>query len=97
MGLQYDYVAFACSFVFDGTEAEHLRPLTQNRRLIAKIERPESMQFFQEIDRNFDELWFCRGDLGTQAGLKVLGALPANFVAQFPQLSKPKFIAGQVL
>jgi pyruvate kinase len=97
VGLQYDYVEFACSFVFDGTEAEHLRSLTQDRRLIAKIERPESMQFIQQIDRHFDELWFCRGDLGSQAGLKVLGALQANFVAQFPQLSKPKFIAGQVL
>lgn len=97
LGLQYEYVQFACSFVLDGTEAEHLRPLTQDRRLIAKIERPESMQFLQDIDGNFDDLWFCRGDLGTQAGLRVLGALQAQFVAQFPQLSKPKFIAGQVL
>ncbi len=77
----YEYVEFACSFVFDGTEAERIKPLTQDRRLIAKIERPESMQFIQQIARHFDELWFVRGDLGSQAGLKVLGGQPSRPVS----------------
>ncbi len=88
LGLQYEYVEFACSFVFDGTEAERIKPLTQDRRLIAKIERPESMQFIQQIARHFDELWFVRGDLGSQAGLKVLGALPAKSPS-FPSYLNP--------
>ena len=96
-GLKYDFVQFACSFVLDGQEAEYLRKWIGDRYLIAKIERPESMLFLDRIDRNFDEFWFCRGDLGSQAGLKALGKLQADFIASFPQLSKPKFIAGQIL
>jgi len=97
LGLNYPFVEFACSFILDGTESILLRPFTQDRKLIAKIERPESMAFLQQIDRNFDELWLCRGDLGAQAGLKALGKLQSEFVAQFDQFSKPKLIAGQVL
>jgi pyruvate kinase len=97
LGLNYPFVEFACSFILDGTESKLLRPFTQDRKLIAKIERPESMAFLPQIDRNFDELWLCRGDLGAQAGLKALGQLQSEFVAQFDQFSKPKLIAGQVL
>ena len=96
-GLKYDFVQFACSFVLDGKEAAYLRKWIGDRYLIAKLERPEAMLYLKEIDRNFDEIWFCRGDLGSQAGLKALGQLQADFIASFPQLAKPKFLAGQVL
>ncbi len=97
LGLGYPFIQFACSFVFDGQEATTLRAMTADRHLIAKIERPESMAHLRQIDQSFDELWLCRGDLGAQAGLRALGALQADFVAQFSHLTKPKFLAGQVL
>ena len=50
-----------------------------------------------QIDKNFDEIWFCRGDLGAEAGLKELGHLQRQFVAELPGLQKPALIAGEVL
>jgi pyruvate kinase len=97
VGLQYPFVQFACSFVFDGTEVPPLRQLIGDRHLIAKLERPESLVHLSTIDRVFDELWLCRGDLGAQAGLTALGQLQAQFVRAFPELSSPKYLAGQVL
>jgi len=97
LGLTYPFVQFACSFVLDGKEVSPIRQQIGDRYLIAKIERPEAMRHLSQLDQGFDELWFCRGDLGAQAGLKALGELQAKFIAQFPQLLSPKFLAGQVL
>lgn len=97
LGLTYPFVQFACSFVLDGKEVSAIRQQIRDRYLIAKIERPEAMRHLSQLDQDFDELWFCRGDLGAQVGLKTLGEWQAAFIAQFPQLSRPKFLAGQVL
>ncbi|MEQ8958201.1 MAG: pyruvate kinase [Coleofasciculus sp. C2-GNP5-27] len=97
LGLTYPFVQFACSFVLDGKEVSTIRQQIRDRYLIAKIERPEAMHHLSQLDQGFDELWFCRGDLGAQVGLKALGQLQAAFIAQFPQLSRPTFLAGQVL
>ncbi|MEQ9666896.1 pyruvate kinase [Coleofasciculus sp. G2-EDA-02] len=97
LGLRYPFVQFACSFVLDGKEVTPIRQQIGDRYLIAKIERPEAMSYLSQLDQGFDELWFCRGDLGAQVGCKALGQLQAAFIAQFPQLSRPKFLAGQVL
>jgi len=97
LGLTYPFVQFACSFVLDGKEVTPIRQQIGDRYLIAKIERPEAMRHLSQLDQGFDELWFCRGDLGAQAGLKALGELQAAFIAQFPKLFSPKFLAGQVL
>lgn len=97
LGLSYPWIQFACSFILDGQEALYLRPLIAHTPLIAKLERPEVMKHLNQIDHLFDELWFCRGDMGEQAGLNALGPLQERFVASFSQLSRPKFIAGQLL
>jgi len=97
LGLTYPFVQFTCSFVLDGKEVTPIRQQIGDRYLIAKIERPEAMRHLSQLDQGFDELWFCRGDLGAQVGLKTLGEWQAAFIAQFPQLSRPKFLAGQVL
>lgn len=90
-------VAYAVSFVADGNESEIFRPLVGNSRLIAKIEQRQAMNKLAQIDAKFDELWFCRGDLGAEAGLKELGRLQQQFVAELPGLQKPALIAGEVL
>lgn len=97
IGLKYPFVQFACSFVLDGHEMDYLRPLTADRVLIAKIERPEAMSHLIAIDKRFQGLWFCRGDLGAQAGLKQLAPLQKEFAAAFPRLTQSKWLAGQVL
>jgi len=97
IGLEYPFTQFAHSFVLDGQEAPYLRTVISNRHLIAKLERPETLSHLQSIDSAFDELWFCRGDMGSQVGLKALGPLQAEFVQQFKHLTRPKLLAGQVL
>jgi pyruvate kinase len=95
-GLKYVFTQFACSFVLDGKEATYLRPLIANKHLIAKIERPEAMTHLATIGHYFDELWFCRGDMGSQVGLNQLGFLQETFIRQANLLKKPKLLAGQV-
>ena len=96
-GKSFVDVAYAISFVADGSERALFQPLTGGSRLIAKIEQRTAMQHLAQIDANFDELWFCRGDLGAEAGLKELGGLQRQFVNTLPELSKSALIAGEVL
>lgn len=93
----YEFTEFAFSFAFDGNEARKLRTLTKERNLIAKIERPESMDNLKAIDREFDEMWLCRGDLGAQAGIFELGNLQEKFSSQIKDFKSPCILAGQVL
>ena len=93
----FDNVAYAVSFVADGCESEIFRALVGTSQLIAKIEQRRAMQNLAYIDEKFDELWFCRGDLGAEAGLKELGRLQQQFVAELSGLRKPALIAGEVL
>lgn len=88
----------AFSFVHDGSEAELLRSAgSKDLRLVAKIERAEAFAHLSAIAETFDELWLCRGDLGSQAGLWALGPLQARFSATLPTLQRPGLLAGQVL
>ena len=97
IGNRYPAVEYAVSFVGDGEEAALFRPLIEGRRLIAKIERRAAIGNLAAIDRAFDELWLCRGDLGADVGLRELGVMQQRFVERFPELTKPKILAGEVL
>lgn len=97
MGLEYPFTQFACSFILDGTEATRLRPLIADRLLIAKIERPEAMSHLAIIESHFDEIWFCRGDMGSHTGFSQLGKVQETFVRYTCRSKKTKFLAGQVL
>ena len=87
---------FAFSFVLDGSEAASLRQET-GAHLVAKLERPEALDQVPAIAAAFDELWLCRGDLGSQAGLAALGPLQHEFARRIPDLEVPALLAGQVL
>jgi pyruvate kinase len=97
IGNHFPWAEYAISFLCDGTEADLYRPLTAGRRLIAKIERPAALRNLTVIDEQFDELWLCRGDLGSELPLRELGAAQEAFVARFPDLHCPKILAGEVL
>ena len=94
---RFPFVEYAVSFVLDGREAALFRPMTGRRRLVAKLERPAALAALATVDREFDELWLCRGDLGAEASLKELGPLQADFVRAFPTLRCPRMLAGEVL
>ncbi len=95
-GNKFDFTSFAFSFVLDGTEYDILKKYT-DKKITAKIERPESIQFTEQIDKKFDSIWFCRGDLGAQAGIENLGKLQYEFSRKVKKLSKDIYLAGQVL
>lgn len=88
----------AFSFVHDGSEAALVRAAAgDGPRLVAKLERTEAFAHLDAIAETFDELWLCRGDLGSQAGLWALGPLQARFSAALATLGRPALLAGQVL
>lgn len=89
---------YAISFVADGHEYDLFRPLAGNgHRLIAKIEQRAAIERLKAIDASFDELWFCRGDLGAEVGLKELGVMQQRFVNAIAGLQHPCLLAGEVL
>ena len=95
IGNKFDFTQFAFSFVYNGEEAKILKKLT-SKRLIAKIEREESLNYLENIDNNFDDLWLCRGDLGAQVGLKNLGKVQYEFINKIDSLNSDVFLAGEV-
>ncbi|MEI6093340.1 MAG: pyruvate kinase [bacterium] len=95
--MNYEFTEFALSFVRDGKDAKAIRTLISDRSLIAKIERVEAMSNIKAIDDFFDEIWFCRGDLGAEAGLLKMAELQNSFISNFNNMSCPKYLAGQVL
>jgi len=97
LSLKYDFTEFAFSFTYNGAEADIIRPYIRDRKLIAKIERPEAFECLNMIDSKFNEIWLCRGDLGAQAGIFALGALQKIFVAKIKEMKNNCFLAGQVL
>ena len=93
---QYPFIQYAFSFVHTGDEADILRKRTR-RHIVAKVERPEAMPHLRAIDNQFDEVWFCRGDLGEQAGIARLGELQHDFRVALQAFDHPSYLAGQVL
>jgi len=92
----FSFTTFAFSFTFDGSEYNILKKYT-DKKITAKIERPESIDNIKKIDEKFDAIWFCRGDLGAQAGIENLGKLQYEFSKKVNSLKSDTFIAGQVL
>ena len=100
---EFEFTEIALSFVNDGTELKLLKGHT-SRKIIAKIERPESFAHLDQILSFSDEMWLCRGDLGSQTELKHMAELQNQFErfiqrsSQNRNIAKQKqfFLAGQV-
>jgi len=93
---RFSFVTFALSFVHSSRDAALVRACTE-RPVAAKIERSEAMADLPAIAAAFDEVWFCRGDLGAQAGLAELGPLQVAFERIMPAFTRPSLLAGQIL
>jgi pyruvate kinase len=90
-----DRVAFAFSFMKDGSEAQWIRRRAPRCPVLGKIERREAVENVSSIARAVDAVWICRGDLGAQLGPAAM----AHWVSGFnpKTLPCPILMAGQVM
>lgn len=87
-------VSFAISFMVDGHEADWVRSRAPECPVIGKVERQEAVDRLAQLQACVDEVWLCRGDLGSQLGPERL----ARWLHAFrPDKTKPVLLAGQVL
>ena len=92
--------ALALSYVSEAGELEALRSLCRasgySPRLVAKLETPEAVRSLESIAAAADELWLCRGDLGSIVSGKELAALQFKVLREAQALVPPCLVAGQV-
>ncbi len=88
-------LAFALSFIVDGSEVAWLRRRRPEACVIGKVERAEAIGALDAIARRVDAIWICRGDLGAQLGPAELARQVARL--QPGSLARPLLMAGQVL
>jgi len=94
---KHDFTEFAFSFVLNAADEKILRPQIDGHRLIAKIERVDTFCDLDSIDKAFDEMWLCRGDLGAQAGVEKLPKLQKDFSEKVCRFNTDCYLAGGVL
>jgi pyruvate kinase len=89
------------SFVESSADIEAVRnaaaALNKNPFLIAKIERYESVQRFDEILRAADGIMIARGDLGVEVPIEEIAILQKQLIAKANAAGKPVITATQML
>jgi pyruvate kinase len=92
--------AISQSFVESGADIAAVRgaaaALGKNPFLIAKIERYESVQRFDEILRAADGIMIARGDLGVEVPIEEIAILQKQLIAKANAASKPVITATQM-
>lgn len=93
-----DYVAL--SFVKDAKDIEQLRRLlgkTSRTKIIAKIERAEAIENFEDILAAVDGIMIARGDLGVEVGTAKVPLLQKAIIEACVDEGKPVIVATQML
>ncbi len=91
----------ALSFVKHARDVEHLRQLITKhggkQRIIAKIEKHEAIQHFDEILRAVDGVMVARGDLGVEIPAAEVPLRQKEIIERCRQIGKPVVVATQML
>jgi len=93
-----DYVAL--SFVKSANDIKRLRRLIPKKLtiwIIAKIERAEAVQAFDEIVEASDGIMIARGDLGVELGAAAVPLLQKEMITKCLRAGKPVIVATQML
>ncbi len=109
-GISQDVDLVALSFVKDAKDVKGLKKRieklegtksgidAQHRtRVIAKIERPEAIDNFDEILDEVDGIMVARGDLGLEIPIQQVPVIQKNIIRRCIQESKPVIVATQML
>lgn len=90
--------SFAVSFPASAKDILAVRKLVGNdRNIIAKIERDEAVERFDDIASVSDIIMVARGDLGLNTDIAELPEVQRRLIRKANAMSKPVIIATQVL
>ena len=93
--------ALSQSFVESGADIEAVRAaataLGKNPFLIAKIERHEAVERFDEILAAADGVMIARGDLGVEVPIEEMAVLQKQLIVKANRAGKPVITATQML
>ncbi|MAP01601.1 MAG: pyruvate kinase [Flavobacteriales bacterium] len=96
---EVDWIGF--SFVRSAEDVIELKnaieKLNGKAKVIAKIEKPEAVNTFDEILKVADAIMVARGDLGVEMPLESVPLIQKNIVKKSLKLSKPVIIATQMM
>ncbi|MEQ8701585.1 MAG: pyruvate kinase [Bauldia litoralis] len=88
----------ALSFVQRPDDIAELRKLTGNRAsIVAKIEKPAALDYFEEIVELTDAVMVARGDLGVEIPPEDVPSIQKHLVGISRQAGKPVIVATQML
>ena len=97
-----DYVAL--SFVTSSKDIKNLRclikqlkPIASGVKIIAKIEKHEAVENFEEILSSTDGVMIARGDLGIELAAEKVPLLQKEIIAKCLKAYKPVIVATQML
>lgn len=100
-GLEQDVDWIALSFVRSAHDVEHLQALIRahgaNRKVIAKIEKPEALTDLQNIVDVSDGIMVARGDLGIEVPMHEVPVWQKQIIRAALDEAKPVITATQML
>jgi pyruvate kinase len=99
--IEQDLDWVALSFVRRDTDIIELREQIQARdsqlKIVAKIEKPEALQYLDEIIEASDGIMVARGDLGVEVSFEKVPLIQKEIVAKCIAAAKPVIIATQMM
>ena len=99
LGLTVDIVAL--SFVRNAADVEEVHAIMDEvgirRPVVAKIEKPQAIDNFDEIVQAFDAFMVARGDLGVECPLEDVPFLQKHIIETARRNAKPVIVATQML
>lgn len=98
-GLKHGVDFVALSFVKDSRDIRQLKRLIGRRpvKIIAKIERKEALENFNEILEAADGIMVARGDLGVEISPAQVPLAQKEIIEKCLRLAKPVIVATQML
>ncbi len=91
----------ALSFVRHADDMHDLRKrvkaVDHSARLISKIEKPEAIQFLDEIIQASDGVMVARGDLGVEVPIEQLPVIQKQIVQKCIKYGRPVIVATQMM
>ena len=95
-GLGVDWIGL--SFVQRAKDLHDVKKLLNGRAgIIAKIEKPAAVKFFDSIIEASDGIMVARGDLGVELPIEAVPPIQKRLVMKSRQMGKPVIVATQMM